>query len=182
MRKQGVVAFDIDGVLTDFTLGFTRMAALLGLVKHEWSTDQQKTWDFDFHVDLVWAAVDANPRFWFDLDPLVTVGEIGLMNDMAEKASVIYVTGRHGTAEKQTTAWLERYGLPEGPVFFDADKEALYRSLGKQLVAAIDDRPVICALWGKGLPVYTRVAPYNRDKFLGPQVTSIEQFYYEVAI
>lgn len=173
-RKQGVVAYDIDGVLADFTSGFTQRAFVLGIVPHPWDGYSQRTWSFKFHVDPVWASVDQDPRFWSDLDPLVTKKEVEMMNEMAESRQVIYATHRRG-AEKQTMLWLERYGFPEGPVFFDCDKRALYTSLGSQLIAAIDDRPETCALADQGIPMVTRDWPYNRGT-LHKRVVTVDQF------
>ena len=181
MRKRGVVAFDIDGVLANFTLGFTRMAALLGLVEAEWSNNQQKTWDFPFHVDPVWRAVDENPRFWLDLEPLAGAHDRMMMNDLAERVQIIYATHRHGSAEQQTVKWLERYGFPDGPVFLNSDKGALYKSLGDQLLAAIDDKPETCNLRANGLPMFVRDALYNKDAH-APRVFSVGGFVLEVRI
>lgn len=161
MRKQ-TVAFDIDGVLADFTLGFTSLAAEIGVVKEPWTGYEQPTFNFKFHVAPVWNAVDMKPRFWLDLQPLVTKHERELMNRMAEDVNIVYVTARKASAWEQTHKWLEKYGFPEGPVFFTDDKVPLYLSMGTGLRWAIDDKPdTLRAMYLVGLPSIIRHWPYN---------------------
>lgn len=161
MRKQ-TVAFDVDGVLCDFTSGFTALAAELGVVKEGWSGYEQPEWNFKFNVDKVWKVVDAKPRFWYDLDTLTTKHERELMHRMTSDVNIVYVTARKDPAHAQTYKWLDKFGFPEGAVFFAADKLPLYQSMRGGLRWAIDDKPsTIEAMHAAGLPAITRHWPYN---------------------
>ena len=163
MRKQ-TVAFDIDGVLADFTSGFTALAAELGAVKEGWTGYEQPTFGFKFNVDKVWDAVNDKSRFWYDLDTLTTKAERELMHRMTADVNIVYVTARKQPAHAQTYMWLDRFGFPEGAVFFTDDKLPLYQSMSGGLRWAIDDKPeTIEALHAAGLPIIVRHWPYNAE-------------------
>jgi hypothetical protein len=181
-----VLVFDIDGVQADFCLGFTFEAHLLGKVEAPWSTKDQDTWHFDFHVDPVWAAVEKSPSFWYDLKPLASGHDVRAMQWAAERCEILYVTARRGlAAERQTWPWLRDQGFPPGQLHFAGGKIGKGPSLEpyrERIVGVLEDSPAnIAALRADGFPVTVRRWKYNHS-LPGPEVTSIAQFISNVLL
>jgi hypothetical protein len=180
-----VLVYDIDGVLANFTRGFTDLAASMGLVKEGWDNDRQPTWDFDFHVDKVWEHTESEGLdFWYELPLLATPDDVTYMNAIANYIEPVYVTGRKdaGSTRAQTQAWLQDHGFPEGLLILSDNKAEALRTLylRPEHVAIIDDSPkVIANLRDGGYTVTVRDALYNKD-VEGPRVDSVTQFIESV--
>lgn len=175
-----VVVFDLDGVLADFTKGFTDLAAEMGVVKKGWRTESQPEWHFNFYVDKVWAEVDKQPDFWERLEPLVTLEDLSALESLEKVAHIVYMTARSGPENvgEQTKRWIKACGLPSGPVFVGAaNKVALLSTLKHQLAGVIDDKPEFLAeMHAEGYPVVARRWQYNQHLVGVPYVTSITEF------
>jgi len=136
--------FDIDGTLSD---GSHR----LHHIKKE-----PKDWTTYFGL----CAGDA---------PIAHVVELAQI--LGRKCQVVYVSGRSDQCRADTTAWLDRHGLPGGPLYMrrqgdhrndDIVKvEILHevRADGYEPIMAFDDRDRVVAAWrAAGIPC-AQVAP-----------------------
>lgn len=180
------VVFDIDGVLANFALGFTRLAKEMGLTDTVVENGEQMSWNFPFHVDSVWSRVDSTYNFWEALQPFVDEDDMDAMHALAQEAHVMYVTGRNGeAAERQTHNWLNEWDFPEGPVFFvprKSDKEEVILPNRYQLIGVLDDKPSILeSLAAENIPVVARDWPYNRSVPV-PRVSSVAEFVERLGV
>lgn len=182
-----VVAFDIDGVLANFTEGFCELAVKLGVTDKAIKAVDQRTWEFDFHVDPVWAEIDKSGSFWENLPPLINQDDLDAMDAVNQEATVIYVTARHGgyRVAEQTMEWLATTGCPQGPLFLPgtkASKVGSFIPIRHQLIGVIDDRPeTLAELAAEGLPVVARTWEYNKNVPV-PHVPSVAAFVERLGI
>lgn len=163
------IVFDIDGVLADFTYGFT--AILEGRPR---SQGTQQTWEFDApatEVARTWAYIDRSTRFWENLTPLITEGEVGDAVYLCREFDLVpyYITGREDRGNetlKQTSRWLTSMGMPKGTIILNGDKVAALRHVtqaGVEVVAVIDDRPqTLAELAHAEYITFARDWAYNR--------------------
>lgn len=175
-----VVGFDIDGVLANFTHGFTRLAVVAGQIKEPHDQHDVETWDFPFHVDPVWALVDKSRVFWEGLPPLFTPEDLEAIWALHLEATIIYVTSRSGPANvgNQTMNWLTAMELPEGPLMLakSGRKSELLKPMEHHLLAFLDDSPKeVAAMAEANVPVYVRDWKYNKGVEV-PRVSSIAEF------
>lgn len=181
------VAFDLDGVLADFCEPFTRLAVELGLTDKAVANADQKTWQFDFPVDPVWAKVDSMYSFWEGLPTLVDEDDMEALYALADEAHIIYVTGRkgHEATTRQTHRWLQEWDFPEGPVFFvppKSDKEGVILPNKHQMIGMLEDKPAILeALAKEGVPMVARDWPYNRHVSV-PRARSVAEFVERLGV
>ena len=180
--SKPLIVFDIDGVLADFTGGFTTHLELAP--RHQGT---QKTWDFaapQRSVNKVWKAVDASRSFWYNLPSLLTREEVLEVREHVDAlgAHALYLTGRedrgNGTL-RQTREWLDAFDFPMGKVVINArDKRGIIESMGQRVLGIIDDKPsTVEDLHAHGYPVYVRDWQYNRDLgFDVPRVSTVAEF------
>jgi len=165
MSKPTVV-FDIDGVLADFTYGFTR-----AVTNDPRSQGTQETWDFEWKPEIIrstWKHIDRSKTFWYDLPPLVTPAEAVEMQRLHSARGIIYLTGRREGDENnvagQTYAWMVKHDLPLGRIVLTDDKIATIRELGLNPVGIIDDKPdLVMDFAMAAYPIYVRDWRYNRE-------------------
>lgn len=176
------IGLDIDGVLADFTYGFTREHARMFGGK-PWSCGAQPHWRFDLpqdEINEVWRAVDKSDDFWYMLPPIAGFGEFETLRQVERAYNVVYVTNRSGGVNYlgQTREWLRNRGLV-GELVATPDKtDAL--SLLPNLLGHIEDSPTnIEDLKAHGLPVFIRDWPYNRH-VEGERVGSVAEFLRRV--
>lgn len=174
--NRPVVMWDIDGVLADFTYGFTYLLEGKGR-----SGGTQPTWNFDAPrgaVAAAWRVVDDSLYFWRNLLPLATWQERLAMQHLAQSADFLYVTGREDRGNNtrgQTIQWLYEGGFPQGTVVLDGDKRSVASGI-VNLIGVIDDKPDnLLDLSAGGYPVYAMSWPYNRHVKV-PTVTSVAEF------
>ncbi len=136
---MAVTVFDIDGVLAD--------------VRHRLHHLQTRPKDWKGFF----AAAPA--------DPVLEPGRQAILEAYESGSTIVYVTGRPGWCRKDTVAWLQRFGMPEGDLpmrpnharrparFYKAD--VISKLAREQDVIAVidDDEKVVHHLRDLGLPV-----------------------------
>lgn len=178
-----VVVFDIDGVLADFTWGFSGL-----LEGKNRSQGTQPTWQYEkassFQVSQAWKYIDTSKTFWQGLPPIVTESEAHDVCELAKQFSVIYMTGREDRGNDtlgQTERWLRSMEMPKGEVILRGDKANAIHHLELDVVGIIDDKPdTLVSLFQEGHPVYARDWAYNRWVAEVPRVSSVGEFIYLV--
>jgi hypothetical protein len=137
-QERPVAVFDIDGVLAD--------------VRHRLHLLQRRPKDWDGFFD---AAAD---------DPPLTQG-VQLARASAQDCDLVYLTGRPERCRADTLAWLERHGLPPGPLSMRRSRDfrparvaklELLRRLARTrtVAVAVDDDTQVCdAYEGAGFRV-----------------------------
>ena len=171
------VLVDLDGVMADFCLAFTNLAANTGLVDAPWSTSQQPTWRFDFHVDPVWRVANDRLNWWMSLEPLVTPTEVEALNKASLSHSIWYVTnrsyGRGLPVETQSIEWLKSIGIKFPLVAVSINKAETAQRL--DLSVALEDKPdSLESLRNAGILAVARRWEYNKD--WEPSVGSVGEF------
>lgn len=144
-RKWASFASIFDGVLANFTRGFTKIGHRLFGTPIGDSTCQQ-TWNFDEFPLLkldkeksafdgpIWTAVKKSPDFWATLDPL----NVSVMHRINRIPNKIFITNRPGinTAE-QTAFFLTEWGIENPRVVVAKDKGPI--AVQENVIAVIDD-------------------------------------------
>lgn len=149
---KNTILFDIDGVLADFTFGYTSLARQMFPDENISlsPTRERLRWDFDDIrpeiADAVWQRIVEKPEFWGSLPLLVDDRDKAVLRDIAARNSLVYMTSRRGRPDKVigvTKEWLTKNDLPDSPVL-------MVRSISTKLVIAdnlvgsvvlIDDYP-----------------------------------------
>ena len=112
--KHKPVMFDLDGVLVDFTVGFTSIAARLFPDKAQVVRAHQQPsykWALESkEVDQVWREIDKDPLFWLNLPPLVDDWVFKEIGQMSQWRPVYFVTARPDYAKSDTEHWLLSQG------------------------------------------------------------------------
>lgn len=186
------VAIDVDGVLTDFTWSFTRLAKELGLVNQPWHCDRQLHWDFPFHVGKVWETIDSTPNWWATLEPALNDREVTLLNHAIHRYPVYFLTNRRdGTpglsglpVAEQTRLWMRGFGIDVDRATVIAnvqDKGMLAHAL--DIEVAIDDHTHNLDLYRAACvpTVVCRRWKYNQH-WDGLQAGSLEGFLQEYVL
>jgi hypothetical protein len=194
---QGIIAFDIDGVLANFTRGFTRIAhQLYGTPVGD--TESQQTWNFEEFPELrldkvkaafdgpVWTAVKTSPDFWARLDPK----NPSVMPRINRIANKVFITNRPGiNTKEQSIQFLETWGIENPRVIVVDGHNKGDIAIHENVVAVIDD------LYKNVVDIHKAVAncytallycAYNKvhhDEWLhhhcGDVVLSVDQFIDE---
>ncbi len=181
------IIIDIDGVLADFTLGFTRLAAnVLNFreVVHTPTIFHQQ-WNFKsvmtpLQESLTWEYIKANPWWWATLPPLIDKDMGARLSKLNETISIYYVTHRAGKAHQPTSAWLQTtVNIAYPNVIMSKRKGEVARLLGA--THAIDDKVENCwaLYWLSNEPqtkVYVLDRPYNRTPSDIPGIIRTNQF------
>lgn len=163
------IAFDLDGVLVDFVLGFTTLAnEMCG--SPVYSTSQQTTWEkfeglSDRQIDSVWNRIGESDSFWFDLKPLATQDERLSIGELQYRHDVYFVTSRRAYpgVKRQTEEWLKFYARWDWPTVVMTNDKAGFCNLVRA-DAIIEDRPknALSVLYQcKRTKVFLMHQPYN---------------------
>lgn len=183
------VVFDLDGVLFDFMLHFTKFAHSHFPSVVPFPNSQQVTWSFQEHQVLtreeesyLWGLIKESSDFWVGMPLLVTTGDVYAMNLLAQTHPIVYLTARNGKdIGFQSKFAMQRNGLPQGQLLFSSDKAEAISKFEDGCAAAIDDRPEqLEELKAAGVRVYARDWYYNRHVDV-PRVSSVGEFCIEAA-
>lgn len=142
---MSTIAFDIDGVLANFTRGFTRVGhRIFGTPVGDTST--QESWDFHLYPALqldkvqsgfdgpIWTAIKESPDFWALLDPI----NVSVMHRINKIQNKIFITNRPGiNTVEQSRYFLETWGIEEPEIIVASKKGPV--AVEREVVAVIDD-------------------------------------------
>lgn len=180
------VVLDVDGVLADFVLAFTRMGNIR-FGTPVYSNGRQRDWRrFEgltpAQIDALWDSVRSDNLFWESLPELVTPGDKQALRVLSDSGfSLLYLTLRPGVEPAlQTRHWLLDHDFPAwDQVAVTDDKVAFLREFVKEpdvAVGILEDRPgELARMTDAGLPVTARDWPYNRGLSV-PRVYSVAEF------
>lgn len=172
-KVYGTISFDLDGVLANFTRGFTRIGArLFGSTPGD--QPSQASWIFEEVPELeltkervghpikgggMWAEVIKSPSFWANLDPI----NVSIMHTIDKIKNKVFITNRLGVQPReQSVSFLERWGVIEPNVIVAADKGPVAQKLN--VTAHLDDYFPNCTDIAKAMPnafVSLLGVPYN---------------------
>lgn len=188
---MGMISFDVDGVLANFTRGFTRYCNLLfhtpvcDFAPMHWYFEE---WDrlglTKEQVGAAWKFMEVDPDFWAELDPF----NPSVMPRINAIKNRVFITNRAGVDPKrQTERFLEAWGIQNPLVHLASDKVPVAKEL--KVVAHIDDYPPNCVQLKKALPnayVALFYANYNTHAHSAwegmlkhPIVVSVDQYLDE---
>lgn len=180
-----IVMVDVDGVLADFSSGFTRLARQIygpavplssDLTNPRYGTQHLMAPEYERRT---WDVVRQSSTFWLWLPPLVTPDVFERLDALDADALVYYVTARPGaTARHQTVEWLRLHGVKAPTVVVSLHKGLAAAALEADY--AIEDcwdnardivresPSTVCALVDR---------PYNRTDTPGVRrVAGVEEF------
>ncbi len=165
MRKGlPAVAMDLDGVMVDFTTGFTSLGnEMFGTPILGAETQQNWSWSEILNgrqIDAIWEEILADSVFWLRLKPQEEL-DVERINKYARKNVLMYITNRSGyMAWEQSVTWLLRQGIREPLVVVTNSKLKACRKYG--LTVAIEDAPSnLKDLYGY-VKTIKRNWPYNK--------------------
>lgn len=191
-RMNGTISFDLDGVLANFTRGFTRIASdLYGTPTCDEAACRQ--WMFedfeplclskeqcDFAAGPIWACVKSDPSFWRKLDPL----NPSIMKVINQIENKVFITNRFGIdVQRQSVDFLEQWGVEDPLVIVGSDKGPIAKE--HNVIAHTDDYLPNCVRVRESLPdafIMLHSAPYNFDlqpTWDGPIALSVDHFIAE---
>ena len=140
---------DLDGVLADFTLGFTQLAYRLKFTKEPpHHTSYQTTWDYDFDVPKLFGVIKHTMNWWMTLETIPSEESIRDLNDIIQEHDIYFITSRPNPAvglhvEMQSREWLRGIGVHIDKAHVIATKAGTKGMLcaGLNINIGIDDRP-----------------------------------------
>lgn len=167
---------DIDGVLANFTLGFTLMLKKLvphaPIISGPW---EAKAWDFREYywpeitdraqlepvLEATWDEINKSHEFWCSLPPLWSAQEL---QSLRELRPALFLTRREGAfVFDQTYRWFLKYGIMEPMILRVRSGEEKYQlaaKLGQTVL--VDDSPKNCLQAAEaGMHVLMMDYPYN---------------------
>ena len=172
-----MIAVDMDGIVSNFSLGFSKVVRELtaGAAPLVTNYDDITEWEWlpwywkgRFSAKLneqAWDEINRSFDFWQGLEPLFPeqMDELRAMNARRE---VVFMTRREGKdAFWQTMDWLDKYGIKEAlliRVHGGEEKHVLCKMLGINTI--IDDAPKTMKLCrDAGMHVVTITWPYNES-------------------
>lgn len=148
------IIFDVDGVLADFILGFTRLGNSIYGTPIVATTHHKKWGEFPGlgpeQEDALWGIVKKfEANFWFSLEPLVSSEVFRGIQDLRVCGDDVYfVTSRPGEyAKQQTEHWLQLHGISHPTVIISSKKGEAAAMLGADY--CLDDKAenAWCVAW-----------------------------------
>lgn len=179
------IMMDVDGVVADFVLDFTRLIRLHfpDKLDHAFGVMAATDWGFkniisNKEIGIIWDEIYKSPTFWYLLQPMFTPADKEAFHRMAKSHELQWVTSRSGKdALNQSKWWLRDHGLPnwDNAVLAGESKGDFIRTNGTFDVALDDSPSQIERLREAGQFVVVRDTPYNR-MVDGPRVHSVAEF------
>lgn len=113
------VAFDVDGVLANFSHGFSQVLHDLFGTPVVAGDFDVKSWNWADWMDgltheqerAAWEEVNRRPSFWLDLDPFVDAQVVNRINRLGNDHQVSFLTNRRMTERPDTRLWLHTAGF-----------------------------------------------------------------------
>jgi hypothetical protein len=177
------VIFDVDGVLADFTAGFTALASGMFPEFTPTRATDQATYHWQGldkkQVNEVWRAIDKTPGFWESLPPLVDDSVFSGIGRLVFSRPVYFVTARPDSAKIETERWIwgQGYYLENPTVITTKKKGEFAKAVGAGW--CIEDKPsnasMVAWLTDGETKSYLLDRPYNRvsTELLASDVTRI---------
>lgn len=173
------VVFDVDGVLADFALHFTRLAHKHFPHVAVGSAGAQNTWLFahdETFNDQLWDFIKTATGWWETCPLLATPGDIEAMHDIKNR-DIVYLTSRVGRHPRQATMnWLADHDFPVGKVIVSHDKVDEVKKLGGAWGILEDCPDNMNELMAAGIWTVARDWPYNRHVKVSDRVSSVAEF------
>ena len=183
------VAIDIDGVIADFTWGFTGVAVELGILGRRRHCSEQDTWRFEagrgpFPAGPVWEEFKRRWNWWMTMEPFPDIeATIPFLNQTIAEHDVFFITSRVPTRglppDAQTRYWLEGLGvnMPHaGLVVVPTGQKGLVCK-GLRIDVAIDDCPDNLFDLVGACPSVARNWLYNHPpEWRGPRASNLLAF------
>lgn len=165
---NGVILFDLDGVLANFIRAFTRVGhEIFGTPVSD--APAHEVWMFEDFPELnldkakctvIWGVIKNDPDFWANLD-CCNLSVMWRVNAIQNK---IFVTNRPGIDPlSQSYRFLQRWGIEDPTVIVVEHKAPVAEAEG--VIAMTDDYFLNCAEVKAALPsayVTMMRAPYNK--------------------
>lgn len=173
--------FDVDGVLADFVLHFTRLANKHFPQVRPISTGAQPSWMFatdgGWDDTQLWDFIRQATGWWEACPILVTPGDLEAMHEVASVRDIVYLTSRTGRHPRtETMRWLADRDFPVGKVIVSHDKVGEIQKLGGAW-GILEDRPDnITELKDAGVWTVARDWQYNRHVKSSDRVSSVAEF------
>lgn len=172
-----MIAVDMDGIVTDFSYGFSKVVRDLtgGRAPLVYNYDEIRTWRWEpwywpegFTNELneeAWARVGRDGSFWKNLKALYP-DDLEDLRQLHDGRGVVFMTRRQGVYPwHQTVDWLERHGIYEPLLYVirsGEEKHDLCHDMGVPVL--IDDNPkTMEAARDAGMHVVTITYPYNES-------------------
>lgn len=188
------IQFDVDGVLADFVLGFTRLARqMFGNSVTVLSTHEVENWnDFGLSPEQmaeVWQRISGMNFFWSTLPALASASIFESISRLGEDYNVVFVTDRHGgliSPQWQTVGWLRNQGVMRPNVVIARNKGQVAAAIGADY--SIEDKPSNATAIAKFAPAcqsFLINRKYNQEGIVGffddvRRIDTISEFLEEV--
>ncbi len=167
------IQFDVDGVLADFCLGFTKLGRrLFGEEIQLVTTHECPTWASlgtnREQTSEIWKYIEREPNFWLSLTSLVSEEVFRQINALNAEHHVVFVTHRtcgFPSPQYQTGRWLEMHGIVRPSVVLSRNKGHIAAAIKADysIEDTIENANNV-AILGDPCKSYLINRPYNQDE------------------
>jgi FMN phosphatase YigB (HAD superfamily) len=156
--KQKTIIFDVDGVLADFVMAFTKEVLIHdnwdSQILKPWGTRENRSkWNFSDvftkqQIEDAWSRIKNDPEWWIKVPSMERCYTFDRIDDLQGWHHVLFVTARVGKhAQWQTQYWLEERGVRKPNVVVTDKKGEIAAAVGAHY--HVDDKPenAACVHW-----------------------------------